>query len=88
MEVVAPPSNLCAVVRAASGVAATRADTLQCLHIGAALSSALRKNGYRRRPQGRFLLVRSEDFTAAERPLVLDEASWFVVQGDSDLERL
>lgn len=87
VDVVASAARLADVVRAASVAAMGEADALLCLHIGGMLTTALSASGYHAREPGRFLLVDPTALSQDERRLLLDESSWFVTQGDSDIDR-
>jgi acyl carrier protein len=90
VDVVAPLSNasrLEDIVRAASLAAVSRADALICLHIGAPLSRALHACGYQAREPERFLLVDPGGVSELARRILLAEQSWYVTQGDSDIDR-
>jgi hypothetical protein len=90
VDLVAPQSDpqlLRAVIRAAVAEVADEADALLCLHVGAGLTAALRECGFFVRDPERFLLADPGAFTDEERKLLLTEGSWFVTQGDSDIDR-
>jgi NAD(P)-dependent dehydrogenase (short-subunit alcohol dehydrogenase family) len=76
------------VVRASCDVAArTGVDALLCHHIGAPLTSALQKSGFRLRQPERFLVADTAPLLEAARRQVQDADGWFVTQGDSDIDR-
>jgi hypothetical protein len=91
VDVVAPLTDselLNDVARAAIDAAARAgADALSCMHISAPLSAALKNAGFRMRTPERHLLVRPADLDDASRRAVLSARSWFVTQGDSDIDR-
>jgi hypothetical protein len=63
------------------------ADALICLHVGERLTQALRTFGFHLRTPERFLLVDPGDLSGARLDRVLSARSWFVTQGDSDIDR-
>jgi NADP-dependent 3-hydroxy acid dehydrogenase YdfG/acyl carrier protein len=63
------------------------ADAVSCLHIGPALTSALKRAGFILRRPSRYLLVRPGNLEGASRQHVLDAFSWYITQGDSDIDR-
>ena len=76
------------VIRAAGTVPMERgADALICMHIGAPLTRALRGCGFSLRQPERFLLVDPGQTTGPALEQVLSADSWFVTQGDSDIDR-
>jgi hypothetical protein len=90
VDLVAPQSDprlLQDVVYTASMHAAADADALICLHIGTALSNALGACGFFAREPERYLLADPGGLGEGERELLLAERSWFVTQGDSDIDR-
>jgi hypothetical protein len=91
VDLVAPLADdrlLDAVLREATAVAYGRcADALVCLHIDARLTRALRRCGFRLRRPERYLLVDAASLPPALRDRVTSPASWFVTQGDSDIDR-
>jgi epothilone polyketide synthase D len=91
VDLVAPLSNdrlLDAVLRAACATAYRRcADALVCLHIDARLTRALRRCGFRLRQPERYLLVDAASLPPALCERATSAASWFVMQGDSDIDR-
>lgn len=81
-------AQLVGVLRAACGAAAARdADALICFHVNPRLTKALRDAGFLLREPQRHLLVDPGRFQGAERATLLDPSSWFVTQGDSDIDR-
>jgi len=91
VDIVAPQSGdalLQQIVQAAADVADARgADVLRCLHIGSALTRALKAVGFTMRTPERHLLVDAASLPAPTRDLVIDASNWFVTQGDSDIDR-
>ena len=91
VDLVAPlddPGVLDQLIRAALDAAERAgADALNCLHIGARLTAALTKLGFRMRTPERHLLVRPADLDEESRRAVLAGSSWFVTHGDSDIDR-
>jgi acyl carrier protein len=80
--------RLSQLVRAASEAAAARqADALLCMHIGRPLTQALRSNGFSLRAPERYLLVDPGGLDAGATAVTLSADSWFVTQGDSDIDR-
>jgi hypothetical protein len=65
-------------------VAERDADSLTCLHSDSRLTTALQGAGFMLREPERFLLVRPP---AAAPEDVFDEHSWYLTQGDSDIDR-
>jgi FkbH-like protein len=91
VDLIAPFSDK-AVVNQLIGVAIDTASehgaaTLTCLHIGSALTRALRRNGFMIRDPQRFLLVYPGSLSGDARDVVLDGRSWYVTHGDSDIDR-
>ena len=81
-------STLRQVIRAACTAAtAAGADALLCHHIDARLTDALRDCAFHLRTPERFLLVDPGPLSGAVRDRALSAASWFVTQGDSDIDR-
>jgi acyl carrier protein len=81
-------ASLRRVIRTACDAAAAgEADALLCHHIDARLTDALRDCGFHLRKPERFLLVDPGHLPDADRDRVLSAASWFVTQGDSDVDR-
>jgi len=91
VDLVVPPADerlVSAVIQAACLAAADRgADSVSCFYIGAWLGNALRRNGFYARTPERYFLVRPGPLTAAERERILQEANWYITQGDSDIGR-
>jgi acyl carrier protein len=91
VELVAPlndAAQLRRVIRAASSVPIELgAHALVCLHINASLTRALRDCGFILRQPERFLLVDPGPLTGAALACVLSGESWYVTQGDSDIDR-
>jgi hypothetical protein len=76
------------VLRASGAAAAEHgADALLCFHVGQRLTAALQRAGFLMRDPRRFLLVDPGPLEGALRQRVLDASSWFVTQGDSDIDR-
>lgn len=91
VDLVAPFSDK-AVVNQLIGVAIDAASehgaaTLTCLHIGSALTRALRRHGFMIRDPQRYLLVYPGSLVGEARDVVLDGRSWYVTHGDSDIDR-
>ena len=63
------------------------ADALLCLHVNARLTRALRGCGFHLRQPSRYLLVDPGPLSGDALDLVLSADSWFVTQGDSDIDR-
>jgi acyl carrier protein len=63
------------------------ADSLVCMHTHAALTHALKANGFHLRKPTRYLLVDVEGLSAPELELVLAPGNWHLTQGDSDIDR-
>jgi hypothetical protein len=91
VDLVAPMSRESALDALLQGVTDTaarhEADALLCLHIGEPLTRALKRSGFHQRKPTRFLLVDAGGLSQGQRDLVLDAGSWFVTQGDSDIDR-
>jgi hypothetical protein len=91
VDLVAPlcdQARLSQLLDAASMAAAERgADALTCLHIGAPLTRALQQHGFRLRAPERYLLVDPGGLEPQALDTVLSADSWFVTQGDSDIDR-
>ncbi len=91
VDLVAPMTRegvLDALLQGVSDTAARHeADALLCLHIGEPLTRALKRNGFHQRKPTRFLLVDAGGLSQDQRDRVLDADSWFVTQGDSDIDR-
>lgn len=91
VDLVAPlsaPSLLQQVLRTACDAArAQGVDSLVCMHTDARVTGALRSLGFRLRQPQRFLLVDPGPLEGAALQRVLSAESWFVTQGDSDIDR-
>ena len=75
------------VAAAVAAAQSRRADAIMCLHVGPALTRALKSCGFSMRAPERVLLVDPETVSAAVRARVLDPSNWLVTQGDSDIDR-
>jgi GNAT superfamily N-acetyltransferase len=81
-------ARLAQLIEAAKAAAAGRgADALSCLHIGSALTAALRRHGFRLREPERYLLVDPGGLEPRALDTALSADSWFVTHGDSDIDR-
>jgi hypothetical protein len=91
VDLVAPLSDevlLLQVLQGACAAAAARgADSLLCMHTDARLTRALTTFGFRLRQPQRVLLVDPGPLEGAERERALSPDTWFVTQGDSDIDR-
>jgi hypothetical protein len=58
-----------------------------CMHVGAPLTQALKANGFTLRKPERVVLVDVGGVAADTQRTLLDPSSWFVTQGDSDIDR-
>lgn len=91
VDLVAPMADaglLQQIVKAAcAAVEQTGVDSLLCHHLGGQLTVALKSAGFHLRQPERFLLVDVEGVAPAVREAVLHADSWFVTQGDSDIDR-
>jgi len=91
VDLVAPltdESRLAQVIEAANAAAADRgADAPSCLHIGSALTDALRRHGFRLREPERYLLIAPGGLEPWALDTALSADSWFVTHGDSDIDR-
>ncbi len=91
VDLVAPLSDVPAleqIIKAACGaVAGQDVDSLLCHHIDNRLTQALRGCGFHLRQPERFLLVDPGPLSGQSRDRVLSPESWFVTQGDSDIDR-
>jgi hypothetical protein len=91
VDLVAPlddPALLDKLIAAAlRGAARAGADALNCLHISPALTAALKTAGFRLRQPERYLLVRPAELDGEARRHALAGDSWYVTQGDSDIDR-
>ena len=84
----ADAASLRQVIRAACAAAtAAEADSLICHHIDGRLTDALRDSGFYLRKPERFLLIDPGPLSGPARERVLSASSWFVTQGDSDIDR-
>ena len=81
------PSLRQVIQAACDAAAAGEADALLCHHIDARLTDALRDCGFHLRKPERFLLVDPGQLPDAVRDRALAAGSWFVTQGDSDIDR-
>jgi hypothetical protein len=76
------------VIKAAcAAIAGDGVDALICHHVSAALTRALRAEGFHLRQPERFLLVDPEGLSGAALSAVLSPDAWFITQGDSDIDR-
>jgi len=91
VDVVAPLADaraLAVTVQAAVDAAASQgADAIFCLHIGKPLTDALSARGFAMRKPERFLLVDPGPLEGQALELALSPDTWFVTQGDSDIDR-
>jgi acyl carrier protein len=91
VDLVAPLSNgalLRPLVRAVAAAAEERgAHALICMHVNAALTATLRACGFLLREPTRFLVVSPGDVEEPALSQLLSADSWFVTQGDSDIDR-
>ena len=91
VDVVAPLDNAGELAEAIGAtipaVADRGADAALCLHINETLTRALRECGFYLREPGRFLLVSPGPLEGSTRASVLSASSWYVTQGDSDIDR-
>jgi hypothetical protein len=84
----APDGDLERVIRAAVAAAESRgSDAMVCMHVGTALSRALKANGFAMRTPERVLLVDTGGLAPDVERTLLDASSWLVTQGDSDIDR-
>ena len=58
-----------------------------CMHVGAALTRALKANGFALRKPERVLLVDTGGLPLETQRTLLDGPGWLVTQGDSDIDR-
>jgi hypothetical protein len=80
--------RLAQLIEAAAGAAAAgQADALLCLHVGRPLTQALRAHGFIVRAPERYLLVDPGGLDETALTQALSADSWFVTQGDSDIDR-
>jgi len=76
------------VIRAAVSAAESGgADAMVCMHVGAALTRALKANGFALRKPERVLLVDTGGLPLETQRTLLDGPGWLVTQGDSDIDR-
>jgi hypothetical protein len=91
VDLVAPladTARLQAVIKAASAAAADQgADALLCHHTDGRLTRALRGCGFMLRKPERFLLIDPGPMSGEARAQLLSADSWYVTQGDSDIDR-
>jgi hypothetical protein len=91
VDLIAPlgdTARLPAVIKAAcAAAAALDADALLCHHVDGRLTRALRSCGFMLRTPERFLLVDPGPMTGDARAQLLSADSWYVTQGDSDIDR-
>jgi len=91
VDLVAPTADaarLQQVVKAACGaIVGDGVDALLCHHVSAPLTLALRAEGFHLRQPERFLLVDPGGLSGAALEVVLSPDTWFVTQGDSDIDR-
>jgi hypothetical protein len=91
VDLVAPTADagrLQQIVKAACGaIGGEGVDALLCHHVSAALTRALRAEGFHLRQPERFLLVDPGGLSDATLAVVLSPDTWFVTQGDSDIDR-
>jgi hypothetical protein len=81
-------TRLRAVLTAACSAAAdSGADALLCMHVDSRLTDALRACGFHLRKPGRVLLVDPGSLTGDALRHALSPSSWYVTQGDSDIDR-
>jgi hypothetical protein len=83
-----PDGDLERVIRAAVAAAESRgADAMVCMHVGAALTRALKANGFAMRKPERVVLVDTGGLAPDVERTLLDGSGWLVTQGDSDIDR-
>jgi short-subunit dehydrogenase/acyl carrier protein len=91
VDVVAPLTDDSLLTQTIGGAVAAAeargADAMVCLHIGPALTRALKACGFSLRTPERMLLVDAEVLPGELRQRVLDPEQWLVTQGDSDIDR-
>jgi hypothetical protein len=63
------------------------ADALLCYHTDQRLTDAARASGFQMRRPERYVLVRPEGVSDAERTAAVAADAWFVTHGDSDIDR-
>jgi hypothetical protein len=57
------------------------------MHVGAALTRALKANGFTLRKPERVLLIDMGELDQETQRTLLDGSGWLVTQGDSDIDR-
>ena len=83
-----PDGDLERVIRAAASAAESLgADAMVCMHVGAALTRALKANGFTLRKPERVLLIDMGGLEPETQRTLLDGSGWLVTQGDSDIDR-
>jgi FkbH-like protein len=83
-----PDADLERVIRGAASAAESRgADAMVCMYVGAALTRALKANGFTLRDPERVLLIDTGGCDPATQRTLLDGSGWLVTQGDSDIDR-
>ena len=90
VDLVAPladATSLLHVIKAAYTAVSGEADALLCRHTDGRLTRALRRCGFHLRQPDRFLLVDPGPLTGVSLDRALSSESWFVTQGDSDIDR-
>jgi hypothetical protein len=76
------------VIKAAIAAAESRgADAMVCMHVGVALTRALKASGFTLRKPERVVLVDAGGVAPHAQRVLLDGSNWFVTQGDSDIDR-
>ena len=90
VDLVAPladATSLLHVIKATCAAVSGEADALLCRHMDGRLTRALRHCGFHLRQPDRFLLVDPGSLTGLSLDRALSSESWFVTQGDSDIDR-
>jgi hypothetical protein len=91
VDIVAPLSDAALLQRilrgACAAAAAAGADALHCMHTDGRLTAALRAVGFHLRQPQRYLLIDPGPLAGAALEQALAADSWFVTQGDSDIDR-
>ncbi len=91
VDLVAPVADAWVMHQVLSGACAAAteagADSLLCHHISEPLTRALQKAGFQLQQPERFLLIDPSPLSSATRARALAPESWFVTQGDSDIDR-
>jgi hypothetical protein len=91
VDLVAPLGDAWAMHQVLIGACAAAteagADSLLCHHISEPLTRALRKAGFQMQQPERFLLIDPAPLAGTTRDRALSADSWFVTQGDSDIDR-